>query len=68
MEHAGGSFRDIVECNILAGNVEVVIKQQPIEKQETLQSLTQRYNWLGKTDIIWFYQLLLKFQLKRENI
>ena len=52
MEHAGGSFRDIVECNILAGNVEVVIKQQPIEKQETLQSLTQRYNWLGKTDII----------------
>ena len=52
MEHAGGSFWEIVECSILAGYVEVVIKQQPIEKQETLQSLTQMHNWLGKTEVI----------------
>ena len=41
MEHAGGSFRDSVECSILAGDVEMMIKQQPIGKQGTLRSLTQ---------------------------
>ena len=48
MEHAGdGGVHISVDSGIqLSGDVEMLIKQQQIEKQETLRLLTQRYNWL----------------------
>ena len=49
IEHAGdGGVHISVDSGIqLSGDVEMLIKQQQIEKQETLRLLTQRYNWLG---------------------
>ena len=46
MEHAGdgGMHISVDSGSQLSGDVEMLIKQQQIEKQETLRLLTQRYN------------------------